>query len=316
VNLLDHMRIFVFVARFNSFSAAAKALNLTLPTVSRSVSRLEGHLNTELVSRTTRRLALTGAGRAFFHKCSDIIIGVEEAVHAATDSNVLPEGHLRIHACSDIGKHYLIPAIAEYRREHPEVTVDLTLENRLPDLTKEHFDVSISVLPSTDPQLASRNIGATYSVMCASTSYLSRHPIPKVPEDLAQHECLNPLEEAANALDIWTFEGPYGPVNIYLPPSSFHLNSRDAILESIRSGLGIGCVPAFMVAEYLKSGELVRVLPDYHLESYGIHAIYPQSLNTNVCVRSWVNHLASSFPKRLVMGNGIHRNPHLQSVVA
>jgi DNA-binding transcriptional LysR family regulator len=296
------MRIFVFVARLNSFTGAAKALNLTLPTVSRSITRLEAHLNAVLLIRTTRRISLTGAGLDFFHKCSKILIGVEEAVHTVIDSKITPEGHLRVHATHEIGKYYLMPLIADYRRGHPSVTVDLVLDNRQPDLVNEDFDMSISLSPPQGQQLVFRNIGATYSIMCAARSYLAQRALPKVPEDLVAHECLNPLEDAASAPDIWCFQGPYGPVNVYLPPSSFHLNTRDAIIDAVRAGLGIGCVPAFMAAQYLNSEELLRVLPDYHLESCGIYASYPEHLSKDVCARSWINYLSTHLPKRLAVG--------------
>lgn len=302
MNLLDHMRIFVFVAKFNSFTSAAKALNMTLPTVSRSISRLESHLNAALLTRTTRRLALTDVGQDFFQKCSKIIVGVDEAVQTASDSKVQPEGHLRIHSTHEIGRCQLMPLIAEYRRAHPLVTFDLVLENCPADQVQESFDVSISTLPMNSEQWASRNIGSTYNVMCASRSYLDQHAAPQVPEELQLHECLNPLEARSISQDIWAFEGPYGPVNIYLPPSSFHLNSRDAVVDAVRAGLGIGCIPAFLAADFLRDGELVRVLPDYHLASSGIYAICAQQHVNNVCVRSWINYLSSRFPLRLAAG--------------
>ncbi|UZJ57884.1 LysR family transcriptional regulator [Pseudomonas sp. KU26590] len=307
MNLLDHMRIFVFVAKFSSFTGAAKALNLTLPAVSRSISRLERHLNAALLTRTTRRLALTDVGQDFFYKCTKIIVGVDEAVQTASDTNVQPQGHLRVHAAHEIGRHQLMPLIADYRRDHPLVTFDLVLDDCPADQLRESADVSVSVLPMGGERWASRNIGATYSVMCASRAYLAQNPAPKVPEDLSLHECLNPLEAPSNAQDTWTFEGPYGPVNIYLPPSSFQLNARDAIVDAVRAGLGIGCIPAFMAAELLRDGEVVRVLPDYHLASCGIHAICAEHRVNDVCVRSWINYLSAHFPRRLAAG--VHALP-------
>lgn len=307
MDLLDHMRIFVSVARLTSFSAAAKELNIALPTVSRSVSRLEEHLNATLLTRTTRKVAMTDVGQEFFKRCQRIIAGVDEAVRAVADSDVSPEGHLRVHTISEIGKRYLIPLIAQYQRSHPSVTFDLTLENRIPDLAREGFDVSIATSPLADQRLVTRNIGATYSVLCASRDYLLRNGTPKVPEDLMKHECLRPFEEPANAPDTWAFDGPYGPVNVYLPPSSFQLNSSDATVDAVCSGLGVGCIPAFVAAQYLADGRLVRVLPKYHLESQGIHVAYPEVLEVNVCVRSWIAFLGAHLPKSLAAG--LHELP-------
>jgi DNA-binding transcriptional LysR family regulator len=297
MDLLDHMRTFVLVGQCSSFTRAAKELSRTVPAVSKSISRLESHLNAELLSRTTRKVALTAAGRDFFNRCLTIIAGVDDAVQTVTDSKVQPEGHLRIHTPSEIGRRYLIPLIADYRRAFPLVTFDLTLENRIPDLCVEDFDVSVSVTPHVSSQWTSRNVGATYSVLCASPDYIAAHGMPQVPEDLAGHECIRPFDDPANTLDSATFEGPYGPVNLYIPPSEFHLNTRDGLVDAISSGLGIGCIPAFVAAEHLADGRLVRVLPLYHLESNGIHAVYRPESNSQTCIRSWTAYLGNNLPR-------------------
>lgn len=299
MNLLDHMRTFVFVARLSSFSAAAKALNLSLPSVSRSISRLEGHLNAALLNRTTRHVQLTQVGRDFLNRCSAIIVSVDEALRAIADSNISPEGHLRVHASSEIGKRYLIPAIADYRRTHPLVTFDLVLEDRAPDILTEDFDVAVSLIPQSDDRLISRNVGATYSVLCASKDYLLRHGEPHVPAELTKHQCLTPGETPIETTDTWLFEGPYGPVNVYIPPSSVQLNCSDAIVDAVCAGLGIGCIPVFTARPLLDEGRLVSVLPRYRLASQGIHAFYPERHNENICVRSWLAHISICLPKLL-----------------
>ncbi|KWV76323.1 LysR family transcriptional regulator [Pseudomonas fluorescens] len=299
MNLLDHMRTFVSVARLSSFSAAAQALNITLPTVSKSIVRLEGHLNAALLNRASQQIQLTPVGQDFFLRCSQIIFNIDAALSAVADSNVLPEGHIRVHATNEIGKRYLIPAIADYRRQHPRVTIDLVVEDRVPDLHSEHFDVAISLVPPGNDCLFSRNLGAMYSMLCASEEYLTRHGYPHVPADLIRHECLTPSEMPMEATDTWAFEGPYGAVNVYIPPSSLQLNSGDAIIEAICSGLGIGCVPMAQATQMIGERRLINILPDYRLVSQGIHAFYPEHLREDVCVRSWIGHLSNFLPKLL-----------------
>lgn len=299
MDLLGDIKIFVFVARFSSFSAAANELQLSLSNVSKRVARLESYLNALLFQRTTRQVELTDAGKVFFKRCASLISGVDEAVQAVTDSNLPPEGHLRVHALHEIGKRYLIPAIAEYRRIHPAVTFDLVLGNGPPRHDDDPFDICVSLMPSADPGLVARNIGASYSVLCASRDYLARYGEPTVPEELSSHECLRPLEDAAHSADSWDFEGPYGEVSVYLPPSAFQLNSSDAIVDAVRSGLGIGCIPAFVAAQYLRDEAVVRVLPRYQLESSGIYVTYPAKSSADACVRSWVAYLSTQFPQML-----------------
>jgi DNA-binding transcriptional LysR family regulator len=297
MDLLDHMRTFVHVGKFSSFTVAAKELNLSVPTVSKSISRLESHLNAVLLYRTTRKVNLTSAGRDFFNRCLTIIAGVDDAVQTVADSNVEPEGHLRVHTLNEIGRRYLIPLIADYRQTFPLVTFDLTLENRIPDLGTEGFDVSVSITPNLNSQWVSRNVGATYSVLCASPDYIAHRGMPQVPEDLAGHECIRPFDDPASTLDSSTFEGPYGAVNLYIPPSDFHLNTSDGLVEAVSSGLGIGCIPAFVAAEHLADGRLIRVLPLYHLESNGIHAVYRPESSINNCIRSWTAYLGNNLPR-------------------
>ncbi|OCR26113.1 hypothetical protein AFK24_06135 [Pseudomonas syringae] len=299
MDLLHHMRTFVLVGKYSSFTIAAKELNLTLPAVSKSISRLEGHLNAVLLNRTTRKVTLTGPGQDFFNRCLTIIVGVDDAVQTVADSKVQPEGHLRVHTLNEIGRRYLIPLIADYRRSFPLVTFDLTLENRIPDLCTGNFDVAVSVMPLLNEKWISRNVGATYSVLCASPDYIAGHGMPLVPEDLAGHECIRPSDDPASTVDNATFEGPYGPVNLYIPPSEFHLNTSDGLLDAVNSGLGIGCIPAFVAAEHLADGRLVRVLPLYHLESNGIHAVYRSESSSNTCIRSWTAHLGNNLPRLL-----------------
>lgn len=298
MDLLGDMRIFVVVARFSSFSAAAKELQTSLSSVSKRVARLEGYLNALLFQRTTRQVELTDAGKVFFRRCAPLINGVDEAVQSVTDSNLPPEGHLRIHALHEIGKRYLIPAIADYSRTYPAVSFDLVLGNKPPRHDDDPFDVCVSLTPPADPSLISRNIGASYSVLCASRQYLERRTEPTVPEELSGHECLRPLEDAAHSADSWDFEGPYGEVSVYLPPSAFQLNSSDAIVDAVRSGLGIGCIPAYVAAPYLRDEEVVRVLPRYQLESSGIYVSYPAKSGADACVRSWVAFLSAQFAQR------------------
>jgi DNA-binding transcriptional LysR family regulator len=301
------MRIFESVARLCSFTGAAKELDVALPTISKRIARLEGHLNATLLTRTTRKVGLTPVGRDFFNRCTRIIRGVDEALQVVVDSNVPPEGHLRVHTSTELGKRYVIPLIAQYRQLHPAVTFELTLDNRLPEALVGDADVLISIGDAESHDWATRNIGATYSILCASKDYLARNGYPMIPEDLLTHECIRPLDEPTVTSDTWTFGGPFGSVNVYLPPSSFQLNSSDAIVDAACSGLGIGSVPAFVASQYLKDGRLVRVLPKYYLESMGIHVMFPKASVSNPSLRSWIGFLSAHLPKSLALG--MHDGP-------
>ena len=141
MDTLQNMRAFSCVAEAGSFTAAAVQLDTTTANVSRAVSNLEAHLQTRLLNRTTRRIALTEAGKRYLLRCEQILAYVEEAEAEASDAHARPAGQLKVHTMTGIGQHFVIDAIARYRRTHPDVTFDLTLANRVPDLLDEGYDI-------------------------------------------------------------------------------------------------------------------------------------------------------------------------------
>lgn len=192
-NKLQNMRIFVCVANANSFTAAARLLNTTIPQVSRAIAALEAHLHTRLLNRTTRRLALTEAGERYLHRCRSILGYLDEAEAEARDANVNPSGCLRVHCAVSLGQHYLVPAFAKYRQRYPDVLLDMTLSQRAPALVDEGFDVSVVVgddeLPSSG--LIGVRLGETFGVLCASRDYLDRHGSPRRIADMATRNEMN-----------------------------------------------------------------------------------------------------------------------------
>jgi DNA-binding transcriptional LysR family regulator len=302
VDLLDHMRIFNAVAKLNSFSGAAREIGIATPTVSRSIARLETHLNANLFFRTTRTVSLTDAGHEFFDRCVRILASVEDAIQSVADSNVPVAGHLRVHTPTEFGKAYLIPLIARFRQANPSVTFDLTLGAAAVVSREESFDVFISKTPLDDEKLIVRSIGTTYSVLCASPDYLERHGTPVTPEDLIGHECINPLGASGDPSDTWSFEGPSGSINVFLPPSSVQFNTSDGVVDAVCSGLGIGCVSAFLASQYLNDGRLIRILPKYHLDSCGIHVAYRAELIGDRSIRRLIAFLVRHLPQSLDAG--------------
>jgi DNA-binding transcriptional LysR family regulator len=182
MDVFQTMRFFMAVAQSGSFTAAAKLLDTSTTNVSKAVSSLEARLQTRLINRTTRRLALTEAGLRYLQRCEKILEELRDAEEEAGTANTLPVGRLKIHALSAIGNHYVIDAIAKYRETHPSVLFDLTLTNRLPDLLEEGYDMSIVLardLP--DSGFVAQRLGITYSILCASPEYLQKRGTPETP---------------------------------------------------------------------------------------------------------------------------------------
>jgi DNA-binding transcriptional LysR family regulator len=299
MDVFQTMRFFVAVAQSGSFTAAAELLDTTTTNVSKAVSSLEARLQTRLINRTTRRLALTEAGLRYLQRCENILDEVREAEEEAGTAHIMPVGRLKIHAMGAIGNHYVIDAIAKYRETHPSVMFDLTLTNRLPDLLEEGYDMSIVLardLP--DSGFVAQRLGITYSILCASPAYLKKRGHPDSPGALGSHDCLrivNTIMPAGN----WEFKGPEGVETVNIPLSPFHVNTADAMTVAITNGMGIGIQPIASAVDGLKAGTLVRVLPEYHFEEFNLFAIYPSRKFVDAKIKTWVEFLKSHIPGML-----------------
>jgi DNA-binding transcriptional LysR family regulator len=209
---------------------------------------------------------------------------------------------------SAIGNHYVIDAIAQYRETHPSVLFDLTLTNRLPDLLEEGYDMSIVLardLP--DSGFVAQRLGITYSVLCASPTYLKKRGMPDSPGSLAAHDCLR-IVNTVMPVDHWAFEGPEGVETINIPESPFHVNTADAMTVAITTGMGIGIQPIASAVEGLRAGTLVRVLPQYHFEELNLYAIYPSRKFVDAKIKTWVEFLKNCIPGLLATDEKIVRS--------
>ena len=299
MDTLQTMRAFSCVADTGSFTAAAQQLGTTTANISRAVAHLEGHLKARLLNRTTRRIALTEAGQRYLLRCQQILAYVEEAEAEAGDAHARPAGRLRVHSMTGIGQHYVIRAMAGYRQQYPDVSFDLPLANRVPDLLDEGLDVAIVVATELpDSGLVSQRIGATYSILCASPGYIAERGAPRTPADLAQHECLL-LISPVMPFDRWHFVGPDGEQMITLGNPSFQVNVGDAMTEAIRSGMGIGVLPLYSAMDGLRDGSLVPVLPHYRLQCLNIYALYPSRQYLDAKIKTWVTYLRETLPDAL-----------------
>ncbi|MBN3728367.1 LysR family transcriptional regulator [Burkholderia sp. Ac-20379] len=299
MDTLQNMRVFVRVVDAGSFTAAAQQLNSTTAYASRAVSDLESHLRTRLLNRTTRRIALTEAGERYLQRCEQILAYVDQAEAEASDAHARPSGKLKVHCMTSLGQHYAVPMVARYRQRYPEVQVDLTLAQRLPDLLDEGFDVSIVIdrnLP--DSGLVSQRLGETFSVACASPDYLERHGVPKRPQDLDAHTCLGMVAPGFQ-WDEWTLVGPDGEKSLPVASPPFRVNVAEALSVAIREGMGIGVLPLYTAITGLRNGDFVRVMPEYRSHVMNIYALYPSRQYLDAKIRTWVDFMRESLPATL-----------------
>ena len=257
---LDRVATFVAVAEAESFTAAAQRLGLPKSSVSRNVARLEQELGVRLLQRTTRRLRLTEAGSAFYHKARGALATLEEAALAAADHGHEARGTVRLTAPVDLGE-LLAEPIARFVGEHPQIAVDLVLTSRMVDLVREGFDLALRASRQLkDSSLVARKVGIFTDGLYAAPAYLERHGAPTALADLERHECL--LFRARGHRTTWTLRGPGGEEQVSVR-GAVNVDDMTFIVHAAEAGAGIAYLPHVLAARSLAARRLVRVLPGY-----------------------------------------------------
>lgn len=268
---LNEIAIFVKVVQVGSFVQAARALSLPNSTVSFKVSTLEKRLGVTLIKRTTRKLSITHEGEAFYKRC---LRGLEEMQAAEQEVSLIkggPHGLLKITAPLDIGNSILPLIISQYRKKFPKVCIEVLLTDRKVDLLGESIDLAIRAGALKDSSLISKKIGHTFFVAVASSKYLKEFGIPAHPKDLIKHQC---LQFTPMGQDGWNFIGPKGKIKVNVPDSIF-VNQLEMIRMMCLQNDGIAFLPNSFVYPTIRSGKLVRVLPEWRSALEPVHFIYP-----------------------------------------
>ena len=286
------IQVFAQVVESGSFAKAADRLAMSTSAASRHVAELEGHLQTRLLNRTTRRVSLTESGRAFHERAVQLLADLEEAEQEAGRAAVVPRGTIRMTAPVNFGVRHLAPVIAEFLARHAEVRFDVSLSDRIVDLVEEGFDLAVRIGAPGD-NLVARKLGETRLVPCASPQYLSAHPAPKTPEDLAQHNCFT--YEYASPRNAWRFRDASGAERAVRVAGTLHTNNGDLLAEAAARGLGIAFEPAFIVGPDVRAGRLVPLLQEYAPSPVPIFAVYPSRKHLSAKVRRFVDFLAERF---------------------
>ncbi len=286
------MSVFAKTVELGSFSAAGDVLRMSSQLVGKHVQTLEQHLGVRLINRTTRRHHLTEAGFAFYERVKIILAEVEAAEGMAAISSGTPRGRLRINTPVSFGIHALSKRLPEYITAYPEVSVDMSLSNRLVDLVDEGFDVAFRVGELSDSGLIARALAPYRLRLCAAPSYLDNHPLITHPNDLAQHKCLG--FSYTELRTRWTFEGPEGEMTVPVS-GKLMVDSGEALLMLARAGMGLLIQPRELVRDDLAAGRLVEVLPAYPVPSRPFHILYAPDRRMTPKLRSFIDFAVSAF---------------------
>ena len=286
------MNAFVRVAERGSFAAAATDLGLTPSALSKLVTRIEDRLGVRLLTRSTRKLALTAEGELFVARSRDILASIEAAEAEVTAASERPRGHLRVSVGTAVAKQILGPALPVFLDRYPDITIELHVSDRQADLVAEQIDVAIRSGALGDSTLLARKLSEATRVITASPLYLEKQGAPRVPADLLQHNCLTLPGPAWSQWPFHTHEG----INRLAVSGSFTSDNADLLFDMAVSGLGIARLADFMVARAVREGALVRLLEDSHVpESFPIHALTVPGRHRAPRIRAFVEFVAEQF---------------------
>ena len=284
---MELIRTYNAVVETGSFTQAAKRCQISKALVSKYVKALEQRLDTQLLYRTTRRLTVTEAGRAYHERSGELLVELDNLENSVRDIHTQPKGKLRITMPHAFGKKYVMPDVLAFMKAYPEIDCEVYLGERYVDLINEGFDLGIRVGRLDDSSLLSRKILDSELMLCASPSYLKEAGVPASAEALAKHALV--LDTNRRASSDWPLEKNGKTFRVSTKSARLISNSPEAVRDALVDGLGIGLCPEFSVRDLLVSGHLVRVLDDFFIDRGGVHIIYPPNRYVSGKVRTFID---------------------------
>ncbi|MBT2771086.1 LysR family transcriptional regulator [Halomonas sp. ISL-60] len=291
---LSGIEYFVQAAETRSFSVAGRNLGVSSSAIGKSVARLEARLGIRLLHRSTRSITLTAEGALFLERCRRILSEVEAAELELSEIHQEPKGKLRV-SFPLVGR-LVMPVLTSFMHRYPLIELDVDFSDRMVDVIEEGFDAVIRTGKPADSRLMSRSLGNYSLVLVASPNYLSQHGQPLTPADLVNHACLQHKFPSTGKYETWPLR-PMGNETTSTLNTVMVCNTSEALIEVARAGLGIACLPDFMVREAISKGELVTVLND-HIEHLGtFRMLWPSSKHLAPKLRVFIDFMAEELFK-------------------
>ncbi|WP_242392999.1 LysR family transcriptional regulator [Anaeromyxobacter oryzisoli] len=291
-DVFSEIEVFTRSVDLGGFTRAAESLGLTPSGVSRIVSRLERRVGVRLLNRTTRSLSLTDEGAAYYERCTRILAELEEAHAALAAASTTPRGRLRVDVSMVLADFVVGPALPRFLLRYPDVSLDLTVRDRLIDPTAEGVDVVIRLAPTRDSELVSRRLGRARSVLVASPRYLRSKGRPRTLASLREHSCIAYL--ASTGPLPWRLKGESGEV-LFHPAGRLVAGSGNVLTHAALAGLGVIQTYEYHVAEELARGELEVLLEDLEPEPRVVQALFARQKASLPKVRVFVDFLVDTF---------------------
>jgi len=299
----SEMAFFSLLARRGSFSATARELDVTTPAISKRLAQMEARLGVLLLNRTTRRISLTAEGEIYLGHARRILAEIDDMEQLVSSALAAPKGLLRVNATLGFGRSHIAPLISGFAKLHPDVQVQLQLSVNPPPVSEDTFDVCVRFGEPPDARVIARKLAPNRRLLCAAPAYLARQGTPKMPHDLAQHNCLG-IRQGDEAYGTWRLSSGKRTETVKVRGNLSTSDGEIAVNWAL-AGHGIVMRAEWDVARYLRSGRLRQVLENYQTPPADIHAVYPQRHQVSARVRVFVDYLAQHFEKSSTRAAGL-----------
>lgn len=287
----EGLAMFAKVAEERSFARAAKALGVSVPTVSRGVARLEERFGARLFNRTSRQLALTEFGLKLADRASRIYCDAEDIENAARELSSRPRGLIRLATPMTFGVHWIAPILPEFFKLYPDISVDLHMSDAAVDLVADGFDAALRIAVLPDSSLVARRLAPVSPFILASPDYLARHGTPRHPRELPAHHCLGYAYRPRQ--DVWRLTSKTGEEYVVTPGGPLRVTNSEALVPMALAGLGICELPEFMASEYMADGRLKALLPAWSLPKGALYFVTPSARTRPVKVEVLADFVAA-----------------------
>ena len=290
---LDCDRMFVAVLDTGSFAEAARRLGVSSGQASKLVSRLESELGVQLLKRTTRALAATEVGQAYYERLKGLLDEFDALDASVRNASDTPAGRLRITAPLSFGTHQLTPLLLDFARAFPEVRFDVSFNDRTVNLVDEGFDLAVRIGKPADSSMMARKLCDIRVITVAAPAYIAKFGAPQRPGDLADHVCIIDTN-FRDPMD-WPFTEADGGVETVPVAGRLQFSNGEACLLAAIAGFGMARVPSFIAGPCIRDGKLQVVLEEYESEPHGLYAVYPPARHLAVKVRTFIDFLVNCF---------------------
>lgn len=285
---LKRMAIFANVVDSGGFSAAARRIGIAKSAVSKHISELERHIGTQLLTRTTRKLSLTEAGKIYYDACSKIVTEASEATRQISGLTQKLSGSLRISSPIALGNKYLAPIIKSFADLYPELKIELLIDDQIVNMVEEGIDVAIRIGWLADSNLIARKITHSPRLICASPSYIKEQGMPSSIEELINHQWIIFSLLPTPHIHTLTKDEQQKKIRVN---GRFKTNNALTLRALLLEGAGISILSEFLVSDDIKQGRLIKLFPEYEVGNAGVYAVYPNKDYVSSKVKLFIEHL-------------------------